>query len=383
MAHVVVAPDKFKGSLTATEVAAHLAAGLRRGHPGLEVREVPLADGGEGTVDAAVAAGGRVREVTVTGPLGSPVHARYALLAGPGGATAVIEMALASGLAYTDADDRSARASTSFGTGQLVADALDAGARSIVLGVGGSASTDGGAGLVTALGARLLDGAGTPVPAGGDGLRRLAHVDLSGLDRRIMDVDVVLAADVGNPLLGPDGAAAVYGPQKGADAQALVDLEAGLARWVDALAAAGLADARSAADHPGAGAAGGVGYAVLALLGGHRRRGIDVVLDLTGFRDAVEGAALVVTGEGSLDEQSLFGKTPVGVAEAAREAGVRTVAVAGRTTLTDQVLAAHGLVDRYVLTEIEPDVAVCMAEAGRLLEDVGARIAADHCRGQS
>lgn len=377
MPHVVVAPDKFKGSLTAAEVAAHVAVGLRRHHPDLDVRELPLADGGEGTVAAAVAAGGRVREVRVTGPLGSPVDVRYALLDGPGGPTAVLEMALASGLALTDADDHGARLATSYGTGELVADALAAGARRIVLGVGGSASTDGGAGLLAALGARLLDDAGAPLGGGGDALRRLAQADLSGLDPRLGDVEIVLAADVGNPLLGPDGAAAVYGPQKGADLQAVADLETGLARWVDALATAGLAHAQETARQPGAGAAGGVGYAVL-LLGAHRRRGIDVVLELTRFGDALAGAALVVTGEGSLDEQSLFGKTPVGVAAAANSVGVPTVAVAGRSTLDRETLARHGISDRYVLTEIEPDVRVCIAEAGRLLEDVGARIAADH-----
>jgi glycerate kinase len=378
MAQVVVAPDKFKGSLTAAEVAAHVAAGIRRVDPDREVREIPLADGGEGTVDAALAAGAHLREIRVTGPLGHPVDARYALLDEPGGPTAVLEMALASGLAFTGADDRAARESSSFGTGELVAAALDAGARRIVLGVGGSASTDGGAGLLVALGARLLDDGGARLPGGGAALRRLARVDLSGLDARLEDLEVVLAADVENPLLGVDGAAAVYGPQKGADARAVADLEAGLTRWVEALVEAGVAGAREGAQEPGAGAAGGVGYAALTLLGARRRRGIDVVLDLTGFDRAVDGAALVVTGEGSLDEQSLFGKTPVGVAAAATAAGVPTIAVAGRTTLAQETLTEHGISDRYVLTEIEPDVAVCIAEAGRLLEDVGARIAADH-----
>lgn len=378
MAHVVVAPDKFKGSLTAADVAAHVAAGLHRADPTLEVHQIPLADGGEGTVDAALAAGGAERRLTVTGPLGSPVEARYAILDGADGATAVLEMALASGLALTAADDRAARCSTSYGTGELVADAVAAGARRIVIGVGGSASTDGGAGLVAALGARLLDAHGAPLTGGGDALRDLARVDVTGLDPRLGDVEVVLAADVENPLLGPDGAAAVYGPQKGADEAAVADLEAGLARWVEALAEAGVESARAAAEQPGAGAAGGVGYAVLALMGASRRPGIEVVLELTGFAEAVTGARLVVTGEGSLDEQSLFGKTPVGVSAAAARAGVPTVAVAGRTTLTRQALAAHDISDRYPLTEIEPDVAVCIAEAGRLLEDVGARIAADH-----
>lgn len=376
---VVVAPDKFKGSLTAAEVASHVAAGLRRGRPGVQVREVPLADGGEGTVDAAVSAGAQVCDVRVTGPLGGPLDARYALLTDfVHGPTAVLELALASGLAFTSADDRSAREATSFGTGELMLHALDAGARRIVLGVGGSASTDGGAGLIAALGGRLLDDAGAHLGHGGDALRRLARVDLVGLDPRLTDVELVLAADVENPLLGPDGAAAVYGAQKGADAVAIADLEAGLSRWVVALEEAGVEGARTAAEQPGAGAAGGVGYAVQALLGAHRRRGIEVVLELTGFVGVLEGAALVVTGEGSLDEQSLFGKTPVGVAAAAGAAGVPTIAVAGRTTLTRETLAAHGLRDRYVLTEIEDDLAVCLADAGRLLEDVGERIAADH-----
>ncbi|WP_420111344.1 glycerate kinase [Pseudactinotalea sp.] len=379
MPSVVVAPDKFKGSLAAAEVAAHLAAGLRRGSPGLRVSEIPLADGGEGTVDAALSAGAHVREVRVTGPLGTPVDARYALAPNQGdGPTAVLEMALASGLSYTAADDRSARESTSFGTGELISDALDAGARRIVLGVGGSASTDGGAGLIAALGGRLLDCGGADLAHGGDALRRLARVDLTGLDRRLGPVEVVLAADVENPLLGATGAAAVYSAQKGAGAHTVADLEAGLNRWVEALAEAGVEGARSAAWQPGAGAAGGVGYAAQLLLGAHRRRGIEMVLELTGFGAALEGSVLVVTGEGSLDEQSLFGKTPVGVAAAARAAGVPTIAVAGRTTLSRDELTAHGFADRYLLTEFEPDVAVCLAEAGRLLEDVGERIAVDH-----
>lgn len=378
MSHVVVAADKFKGSLTAAEVAAHVAAGLRRARPGLRVLEVPMADGGEGTVDAALAAGGRERRVVVTGPLGEPVTARYALLDDADhGPTAVLEMALASGLALTPADDGAARDSSSIGTGQLVADALDAGARRVVLGVGGSASTDGGAGMLAALGVRLLDDAGAPLPGGGDALRRLARVDLSGLDPRLADTELVLAADVENPLLGPDGAAAVYGPQKGADEAAVADLEAGLARWVEALVEAGAATAREIAAARGAGAAGGVGFGAL-LLGATRRRGVDVVLDLTGFDDAVAGAALVVTGEGSLDEQSLFGKTPVGVAAAAARAGVPTVAVAGRSPLPAEELARHGIAGRYVLSDIEPDVAVSIAEAGRLLETLAEAIAEDH-----
>lgn len=376
MAHVVVAPDKFKGSLTAAEAAAHLASGLRRAAPGLIVHEIPVADGGEGTVEAALAAGGRERRALVTDPLGRPVEASYALLRDETeGCIAVVEMARASGLAFTDADDRAARCSSSFGTGELLADALDQGATRIVLGVGGSASTDGGAGMLAALGAELLDDGGAHLVRGGDALRRLARVDLAGLDDRLSGVEIVLAADVTNPLLGPEGAAPVYAPQKGADADAVDDLEAGLRAWVEALEDAGL-PAASVAAREGAGAAGGVGFAAM-LLGARQRPGIEVIIDLTGFADAVEGATLVVTGEGSLDEQSLFGKTPVGVAAAAAHAGVPTVVVAGRSTLTEQVLAEHGIAGSYLLSDLESDPAISIAQAGRLLEDVAGRIVAD------
>lgn len=368
---VLLAPDKFKGSLSAARVAAHLAAGLRAAVPGIAVDELPVADGGEGTVEAALAAGYRPVELTATGPLGEPVATRYARR----DTTAVVEMAAVTGLEMVDPDDTTARTATSRGLGELVAHALDAGASTVVIGVGGSASTDGGAGMLAALGARLTSADG-PLPDGGGALRDLAGVDLSGLHPRLAAAEIVLASDVDNPLLGPAGAAAVYGPQKGADRRAVAELEEGLAAWVVALDAAGVPGARAHAEEAGAGAAGGVGYACL-LLGASRRPGVEQVLDLTGFRDRLAGADLVVTGEGSLDEQSLHGKTPVGVAEAAADAGVPTVAVCGRTTLTPEQAAQAGIRAVYALTDIEPDVARCIAEAGPLLEQLAARIAAE------
>lgn len=270
---VLLAPDKFKGSLSAARVAAHLAAGLRAAVPGIAVDELPVADGGEGTVEAALAAGYRPVELTATGPLGEPVATRYARR----DTTAVVEMAAVTGLEMVDPDDTTARTATSRGLGELVAHALDAGASTVVIGVGGSASTDGGAGMLAALGARLTSADG-PLPDGGGALRDLAGVDLSGLHPRLAAAEIVLASDVDNPLLGPAGAAAVYGPQKGADRRAVAELEEGLAAWVVALDAAGVPGARAHAEEAGAGAAGGVGYACL-LLGASRRPGVEQVLD--------------------------------------------------------------------------------------------------------
>jgi len=370
---VVVAPDKFKGSLTAAQAAAHLAAPLREA--GITVTEVPMADGGEGTVEAALAAGYEPVRRTVTGPLGRPVEATYAY--DPGARSAVIEMALASGLALTDATDAHARDATSRGTGELLAHALDAGARHVVLGVGGSASTDGGAGMMRALGAKLYDEAGRELPEGGAALARLARADLTALHPGIGRAQIVLAADVDNPLLGQGGAAAVYGPQKGAEARTVAELDAALATWARVLTEAGHAGP-GAEREPGAGAAGGVGYAAIALLGARRQAGVDVILDLTGFADKVAGADLVITGEGSLDDQSLHGKTPVGVAQAAARAGVTTVAVAGRTNLTRAQVRAAGIDERYQILDIEPDPDVAMSEAGRLLQELGRSVVADY-----
>ncbi|WP_448623745.1 glycerate kinase [Geodermatophilus sp. URMC 64] len=370
---VVVAPDKFKGSLGAAGVAARVAAGLRAVVPDLDVRQIPVADGGEGTLDAAEAAGFRRVPVRVAGPTGDPLDGALAVR----GATAVVEMAAVSGLAVLPGGRPAALAATSLGTGRLVRAALDLGCREVVIGVGGSASTDGGAGLLVGLGARLLDAAGAELPLGGGALTRLARVDLAGLDVRLPGVRVVLATDVDNPLLGPQGAAAVYGPQKGATPADVEVLEAGLTRWVAALGAALGRRAVLAAEEPGAGAAGGVGYACLAALGAERRPGIDVVLGLTSFADALPGARFVITGEGSLDAQTRHGKAPAGVAATARAAGIPVVAVAGRCLLGGAELRAAGIDAAYALTDLETDVRRCMAQAGPLLERLGERIAHD------
>lgn len=371
MAHVLVASDKFKGSLTATEVTRHVAIGLRRAVPGVEVTKLPIADGGEGTVDAAVSAGFRRVPVRATGPTGEPVDTCYAERDG----TAVVELADVSGLARLPGGRRDPLRASSFGTGELVRAALDAGCERVILGIGGSACTDGGAGLVAALGGVLLDAAGRELPPGGAALRHLAHLDLAGLDPRLREVELVVACDVDNPLLGPSGAAAVYGPQKGAGAADVAVLEAGLARWAETVTAA------TGTDHaatPGAGAAGGVGFAAVAVLGASLRPGISLLLDVVGFASAVAKADLVVTGEGSLDEQTLRGKAPVGVALAAKRAGVPVVAVAGRCTLPAAQLAGVGIDGAYALTDLEPDPARCVAEAGRLLERLAARLAVRH-----
>lgn len=374
---VVVAPDKFKGSLTAAQAAERMAAGVGRAVPGAEVLAIPMADGGEGTVAAALAAGWTAVSRVVTGPLGEPITAVYAVDAVDGG-TAVVELASASGLASSAIEPVAALAATSRGTGELVADALDAGCERVLLGVGGSAGTDGGAGLLAALGARFLDARGDVLPDGGGALERLAQVDLTGLHPRLAEVAIVLASDVDNPLLGPNGAAAVYGPQKGADGPAVAALERGLARLVAVLEVTAGASVVAAA--PGAGAAGGTGFGAM-LLGARQRVGVDVVVELTGLTGAVAGADVVLTGEGSLDLQSLHGKTPVGVARVAAAAGVPVLAVAGRVTLPAAEVARAGFAAAAALTDLEPDLERCIADAGPLLERVTETLLAEHLSG--
>jgi glycerate 2-kinase len=365
--HVVVAPDKFKGSLTAAEVGSALGAGLHAAAPELDVRVVPVADGGDGTLDAAIGAGYRRLTVEVSGPVGQPVEAAIAVR----NDVAVVELALASGLVLLPPGRLEPLAASSFGTGELVRAALDQGCTTIVLGVGGSACTDGGAGLLQALGVRFLDAAGDELPPGGGALRDLAEVDLTDLDWRLDGVEVVLASDVDNPLLGSRGAAAVYGPQKGAGPDDVDTLEAGLTRLAAAIDP-------EAAERSGAGAAGGVGYAALAVLGATARPGIDEILDLVGFHESLLGARLVITGEGRLDEQTLHGKAPAGVAAAAERAGVPVVAVSGGRDLDDARLHAAGFRAAYALTDLEPDVQRCIREPIPLLERLGRLIAEKH-----
>ena len=373
---IVVAPDKFKGSLPAAQVAVAVAAGLRSGlvragRPGAELVTIPVADGGEGTVDAAVAAGFERVPVTAAGPTGDPVRSGYARR----GEVAVVELAAVCGLARLPGGRPAPLAASSFGAGEVLRAALESGARRIVLGVGGSASTDGGAGLLQALGTRVLGAGGElAAPMGGGALRDVVALDLTGLHAALHGTEIILAADVANPLTGPDGAAEVYGPQKGASPAEVTALAAGLRRWAAVVAATIGTDWSQV---PGAGAAGGVGFAALAVLGATRRPGVELVLDLADFETALDGADLVITGEGSLDTQSLAGKTPVGVARAAGRHGIDVVAVAGRSTLTAAELGAAGIAAAYPLSDLEPDLERCRAEAASLLHRVGQMIARD------
>lgn len=348
----LVAPDKFKGTLTAPQAAAAIAEGLHAAAPTARIRMLPFADGGEGTVDAVLAAGGERRVATVTGPLGDPVDAVWALLpaTGAGGRpTAVLESAAANGLALVTPTRETALDASSAGVGDLVRAALDADAGRIVIGLGGSASTDGGAGALRALGARPLDADGSPVQGGGRELARIATLDLVGLDPRIRTAEIVLASDVANPLSGPSGAARIFAPQKGADAAAVERLDAGLASWGEVLRTATGVDLAHAGDGatPWGGAAGGLGGGLVAALRARPGAGVDVLAELLEFDAALDGVALLVVGEGAIDVQSAMGKAPVGLARRARERGIRTIAVVGRSDLPSTALAADGI-DRIV-----------------------------------
>ena len=373
--HVLVAPDKFKGSLTAAEVASHIAAGLRRvAGGGLTIACVPVADGGDGTLDAAIAAGFERVPVRASGPTGEPVDAAY----GRRGELAVVELASVCGLGLLPGGRPDPLGASSFGVGEVIGAALDAGCAQIILGVGGSASTDGGAGMLQALGAQVYARGGTPLPRGGGALREADSVDLSGLHPAIRHTGFTVASDVDNPLYGSHGAAAIYGPQKGASPADVAVLDQGLRRWAALVTAAGGA---SRADEPGAGAAGGVGYAALAVLRAALRPGIELVLELAGFAGQVAAADLVIIGEGSLDEQTLRGKAPAGVAAAARAHGKPVVAIAGRVSLPAGALAGAGIARAYALSDVEPDLARSMADAGPLLEKLAGRVASDWLTG--
>lgn len=371
---VAVCLDKFRGSLSAGEACAALAAGIRAAAPRCDVREVPVADGGEGTIDALVRAGYQWRAATAHDPAGRPVTAGFAV----SGSRAVVELAQASGLHYVMGREIPLTAST-FGTGELIRAALDAGATSIVLAAGGSATTDGGAGMLAALGARLTNEDGTPAGPGGGGLLMLDALDLTGLDPRLAGCEIILASDVNSPLLGPRGAAAVFGPQKGATSADVTVLERGLQRLAAAMARATGADR---AAEPGAGAAGGAGFAALAALGAQRRPGIDFILDELHVGELLQGAALAVTGEGKLDAQSLHGKAPAGVAELAARLGVPLVVVAGQVSLTSAQLRRLGAVAAYPLTAEAGSVAEAISEAGPLLARIGRRLGARYLTGR-
>jgi glycerate 2-kinase len=368
---VVVACDKFKGSLTAHAACAAVADGIASVHREVDVVELPVADGGEGTVAAALHAGFTPVEVNASGPTGDPVIARYARR----GDLAVVELAEVCGFAHLPGGRPAPMTASSRGAGEVIGAAVDAGCRRVVLAVGGSTSTDGGAGLVQALGARVLDARGRDVLPGGAALAGVASVDVGPLSERLAGVAVSLACDVDNPLVGEMGAARVYAPQKGAAAPQVTELDAALSTWADVVATATGVDHRYTA---GSGAAGGVGFAAVALLGAEARPGIELLLDLLDFDSYVRSADLVVTGEGSLDDQTLRGKAPAGVALVAVAAGVPVVAACGRNRLSMEGLRAAGITACFSCEDLEPDEELCMANAASLLRQIGQRIGCEH-----
>ena len=338
---IILAPDSFKGNLTALQVANALEEGIKRALPAAHCVKAPMADGGEGTVQSLVdATGGKFIRKRVTGPAGKPVTARYGLLADD--ATAVIEMAEASGLPLVSGKDKNPLHTTTFGTGELMLDAAGRGAREIILGIGGSATNDGGVGMAQALGVRFLDRQGDEIrtPGVGGMLGDIGRIDNAALTPLIKKTRIIVACDVNNPLCGPRGAAHVFAPQKGATAAMVKVLDANL-RHLGHIIKRDLD--RDVADLEGAGAAGGLGAGLVAFVGARMQRGIDIVLEAARIKTHLKGADLVITGEGCVDFQTIAGKTPVGVARAARQQGVPVVAVGGSIADDANGVFAHGI----------------------------------------
>jgi glycerate 2-kinase len=361
---VVIAPDKFKGSLSADQAVEAMARGVARAHPSAVIDRVPMADGGEGTVEALLAAtGGRFLEARVSGPLGEPVQARYGMLGD--GRTAVVEMAAASGLVLVPPGDRDPTRTSSRGTGELLRAALAEGARRMIVGIGGSATNDGGAGVAEALGFRLLDADGRELEPGGGALARLERIDASGRDHRLDSVEIAVACDVDNPLCGPRGASAVYGPQKGATPAMVTQLDRALDRFAHIIAR----DLSvSVGDLPGAGAAGGLGGGLVAFAGGRLERGIELIIDAVGLAGRLKGAALCLTGEGALDASSAFGKTAVGVARLARRLGCPTFALAGTIGRGAETMREYGIDAYFSICSGPLDLDEAITHASDLLE---------------
>lgn len=343
---VLVAPDKFRGTLTATQAAEAVERGWLRTRPVDRIATVPMADGGEGTLEALVSAlRGEISRSTVSGPLGDPVTAEYGILPTSEGTTVVVEMARASGLALVSPGRRDALRASTRGTGELIRDAIDRHQPAAVLVcIGGSATTDGGAGMAQALGARLLTAKGEEIGPGGGGLLELARVDLDGLGRRVDRRKFVVASDVDNPLVGPSGAAFVYGPQKGADPDQVLLLDRALGHYAAVLSRDLGVDLR---ETPGAGASGGLGAGLMAFTGARMRPGVEVVMEAVGFDERLQHADLVITGEGTFDEQSMHGKTVAGIMRAARDAGVAVAVVCGRADIHPDGVRVVSLVDRF------------------------------------
>ncbi len=362
---ILIAPDSFKESMTAIEVAAAISRGVRRAAPEAQLELVPMADGGQGTVATMVAAtGGRTIAADATDPSGRKIEAQFGVLGG--GRAAVIEMAAASGLMLVSREARNPLLTTTYGTGELIKAALNTGVRKIIIGIGGSATNDGGAGMAQALGVRLLDAHGRDLGRGGAVLAKLDRIDIRGLDPRLRDVEIEAACDVTNTLLGEKGAAAVFGPQKGATPEMVKALDAALASFAEVIRRDLGMDVRN---EPGAGAAGGLGAGLMAFLGARLRRGIEIVIEAVGLRERMQGCDLVLTGEGAVDGQTVFGKTAIGVARVAQSLGVPVIAIVGSVgdgasaVLEHGILAYFSIVNKPMALETSLSSAAVLTEA--------------------
>ena len=368
---IVVAPDSFKGSVSALEAACAIEAGLRRVFPDAVIEKIPMADGGEGTVQSLVdATGGNLQTHRVLSPLENEVDAQFGILSD--GETAVIEMASASGLTLVEPHERNPLRTTTYGTGQLIHAALETGCRRLIIGIGGSATNDGGAGMAEALGVRLLDTNGKQIQRGGGSLGQLTSIDVTGLHPAIAETETVVACDVNNPLTGPNGASHVYGPQKGATPEMIEMLDGHLAHF-DKILSHTLG--KSFNDIPGAGAAGGLGAGLMAFLNAELRLGVDIMIDAVNLKERVKGAAVVFTGEGQLDFQTVFGKTPVGVAKVAKAHGIPVIAIAGGIAEGAEAVYDAGIDAMLGIVQEPMSLENAVTDASRLIADAAEQAA--------
>jgi glycerate 2-kinase len=367
---IVLAPDSYKGSLTAKQACEAMEAGIRRAIPDAEVVKIPMADGGEGTVQSLVdAMAGTFHTVEVTGPLGQKVKAAYGVLGDK--ETAVLEMAEASGLYLIPAEKRNPLVTTTYGTGELIKSALEQGCRKFIIGIGGSATNDGGMGMAQALGVKFLDRAGNPLSFGGGHLGDLSEIDTDDIDPRIQESQFFIACDVDNPLCGPQGASFVFGPQKGATPEMVQQLDMGLDHYAKIIAK-GLG--KSVSDLPGAGAAGGLGAGMVAFLNAKLQRGIEIVTETVKLKEQLQGVDLLITGEGQCDRQTVRGKTPFGVAKLAKQVNVPVIFIVGRIGAGSEILYEHGIKSIFSMVDGPMTVGEAMDRAVELLTNCTERI---------
>ncbi|MBE5099298.1 glycerate kinase [Priestia aryabhattai] len=368
---IVIAPDSFKESLTALHVCEAVERGIRTHFPDAEISKVPMADGGEGTVQSLVdATGGQIIQAKVTGPLDKEVEAFYGILGD--GKTAVIEMAAASGLHHVPMDERNPLITTTRGTGELILKALDHKVKHIIIGIGGSATNDGGAGMAKALGAKLIDANGAEIKEGGGSLNQLAAIDLTNLDSRLAEVKVEVACDVDNPLTGETGASAVFGPQKGATPDMVKQLDRNLAHYAAVIEKEMDIHIQNV---PGAGAAGGLGGGLLAFLSADLKPGVDIVIEATQLESYIKDADLVITGEGRIDGQTIYGKTPIGVAKTAKRHSVPVIAIAGSIGVGSEAVYEHGISALFSVVPGAVDLSEALEKAGENIERTAKNVA--------